>query len=84
MPPTVVNPCDEVVEYTGKVTEVIYDCFGDFEGFVLHDCCIGHAFKSRGRRIGRLVLRACQEGLLLSVFVLRKDKSTIRRLVIRS
>ncbi len=55
-------------EYTGKVCEVLFDCFGDFEGFVLSDCCGTRRFKTRQHGIGELVLRACKERLRLSVY----------------
>ncbi|MGF6600669.1 hypothetical protein P3T23_005408 [Paraburkholderia sp. GAS448] len=54
-------------EFTGKVCEVLFDCFGDFEGFVLSDCCHTHAFKARERGIGEVVMRACKERLLVTV-----------------
>jgi hypothetical protein len=55
------------IERTGKVVEVVYDCFGDFEGFVLGECCDRHAYTSREPDIGELVLRACRDRLLLTV-----------------
>ena len=33
--------------FCGKVTEVVYDCFGDFEGFVLAWCNGERKFHSR-------------------------------------
>ena len=69
--------------YTGKVCEVFFDCFGDFEGFVLSDCCGSHAFKTRERMIGEIALRACKERLLLSVYVERGHEYRILKLVIR-
>jgi hypothetical protein len=45
---------------TGKVKEVVFDCFGDFEGFVMECCRCGDcSFKSRERAIGELLLKAC-------------------------
>ena len=32
--------------HTGKICEVIYDCFGDFEGFVPESCDERHSFKA--------------------------------------
>src|SRR5579871_6686071 len=53
---------------TGKVVEVIFDCFGDFEGFVMEGCCSSrHGFKSRERAVGELVLRACSLRWTISV-----------------
>jgi hypothetical protein len=69
---------------TGKVAEIIFDCFGDLEGFVLTDCCTTLAFKTRERQVGELLMRACRDRMPLSVFVLKDDRSKIRRLVIRT
>jgi Common central domain of tyrosinase len=44
---------------TGKVRCVLYDCFGDFEGFVLTTCDGEHRFAIREQAIERLVHRAC-------------------------
>jgi hypothetical protein len=82
-PTRLLGPCDDVVEYSGRVSEVIFDCFGAFEGFLLVDCCTTHAFEARDPGLGELVLRACRERLSLSVFVLRSDRSKIRRLAIK-
>jgi hypothetical protein len=72
-----------VHEYTGKVCEVIFDCFGDFEGFVLCDCDVAYVFKSRKRGIAKLALRACKEGLRLSVFADAGPERRIRRIIVR-
>jgi hypothetical protein len=62
-------------ECTGKVAEVVYDCFGDFAGFVLAGCC-SHpcVFKSHERAIGELVLRACSQRWTIAVFFDGLDK----------
>jgi hypothetical protein len=83
-PVSVVEPCDDVVEHCGKVTEVVFDCFGDLEGFVLSSCCELIRFTSRESGIGELVLKACKERLPLCVFVSRHDKSKIRRIVVKT
>lgn len=82
-PPKLEEPCDHLREYAGKVREVIYDCFGDLEGFVLSDCCGSHVFKTREREIGKIAVQACKERLLLSVYVERGHEREIRKLVIR-
>ena len=38
------GPDEDEREYRGKVCEVLYDCFGDFEGFVLGDCHESRSF----------------------------------------
>ncbi|NWJ39480.1 MAG: hypothetical protein HXX12_00725 [Geothrix sp.] len=53
--------------YTGKVCKVCFDCFGDFEGFVLADCCGSQTFHCRHRGVEAIVLRACKEGLRLTI-----------------
>jgi hypothetical protein len=73
----------ETKSYTGKVCEVIYDCFGDFEGFVLESCCERHSFKSCERGIGELVLRACRERMVVTVLVGAPPRNRIREIMIR-
>ncbi len=77
------HPCEPVREYTGKVTEVVYDCFGDIEGFVMSDCCEKHAFKTREREVGQLALRACRERLELTVYVEDEKERRIMRIAVR-
>jgi hypothetical protein len=54
-------------EHCGKVAEVLFDCHGAFEGFVLDDCCERRLVKSRERGVAELVLRACHENLTVCV-----------------
>jgi hypothetical protein len=65
VPPTVAEPNERRI--TGRVCEVIYDCYGDFEGFVLEDCADSHAFRNCRRGIEQVVLRACRDGLRIAV-----------------
>jgi hypothetical protein len=67
---------------TGKVCEVLFDCFGEFEGFVLSDCCRTHAFETHEHGIRDIVLRACKERMLLSVYVAGEHADRICRLAI--
>lgn len=60
--------------HTGKVCRILYDCFGDFEGFVLDECPHEHVFRSRERAIETLVRRACSERIRVTVDV-RDDAS---------
>lgn len=69
--------------YTGKVSEVIFNCFGDFEGFVLKTCGGSHRFKSTEKGIKEIVLRACKERLLITVCVASKRGRTIHEIVVR-
>jgi hypothetical protein len=52
----------------GKVCEVVYDCFGDFEGFVLATCCGRHSFRSREPGIEVLARRASIERSTVAVY----------------
>jgi Zinc carboxypeptidase len=55
---------------TGTVTEVRFDCYGRFEGFLLETCdCRFYDFFSKEKGIRELVIRACNEGLLITVCV---------------
>jgi hypothetical protein len=72
-------------EYTGKIREVIYDCFGDFEGFVLATCCADdRLFRSRETEIGKIALYACERRLTVSVWIDATAKpEKICRIVVR-
>lgn len=65
----------------GKVAELLYDCHGGFEGFVLEQCCERHRINSRERGVAELVLRACRENLTLCVRLCPKTER-IEQLVI--
>jgi hypothetical protein len=67
----------------GKVAEVLFDCHGRFEGFVLDDCCRRRRVESRGRAIADLVLRACRENLTVCVRLCR-ESSRIESLTIEA
>lgn len=73
----------DLVEYTGKVVKVFYDCFGDLEGFVLGDCCMPKVFKTKEKAIGEIALRACKDRLLLTVFVKRGHDYCIVKIVVK-
>jgi hypothetical protein len=61
--------------YTGKVCEVVYDCHGGFEAFVLEICCDERkVFKSKERGVCDVVFRALVDGLLLTVEVVETTK----------
>jgi hypothetical protein len=70
-------------EYIGKVCEVIYNCFGNFEGFILCTCCSERKhLKSKDKSVGDLILLACKERLQISVFVNKKDDNEICKIII--
>ena len=71
-------------KYTGRVCEVIYDCFGAFDGFVLSTCCTEkHVFRSREKGIGEIALHACKERLTVSVWVdARKKPEVICKVIV--
>jgi len=73
----------DTVEMTGKVADVLFNCFGEFEGFVLTTCSSSHSFMSCERGIGELVLQACRERMTLSVFVERAGTHKIRKVIVR-
>lgn len=66
----------------GKVVEVLFDCNGEFEGFVLDDCCERRPVQSRGRGVAEVILRACRANLTVCVTMCPNGKR-IERLAIR-
>jgi hypothetical protein len=81
-PPVIVGQRPEQ-EFTGKVCEVLFDCHGAFDGFVLEDCCRTRIFRSRERDIGQLALVACREQLTLAVVIDPARDDRICRLAIK-
>jgi hypothetical protein len=64
------EPCGREVhshDLCGKVAEVIFDCHGEFMGFVLDDCCERRRVESGERGVGDLVVRACCENITVCV-----------------
>lgn len=73
-------PTKGYVEYSGRVCEVVYDCFGDLKGIVLRQCCDGRRFfASCETSIGELALRACRNRLRVTVLTEEK-RDAIREL----
>ena len=62
--------------YSGKICEIVFNCFGDFEGFVLETCEGPVSFKSCEKAILEICLRACKDRLSLSVYIDEKRKIT--------
>jgi hypothetical protein len=74
----------EGLHYTGKVTGVIYDRFGDFEGFMLltehgHE----HTFRGREPEVEDLVHRAWLRRMVISVFVGEDNPRWPKSIVLR-
>jgi hypothetical protein len=73
-----------MVEVTGKVVGLVYDRFGDFEGFVIDADCGERGFKSRESEIERLVLDAWTNRIRLTVFARSHEPWRIVSIVLRS
>ena len=76
------RPCQESLEeFTGKVCEVVFNCFGEFVGFTIDDCCRRRTFENCRRDIAALVLRALKERLTLMVVTAGKEHRIVRLVV---
>ncbi|MBR0685067.1 hypothetical protein JQ594_04015 [Bradyrhizobium manausense] len=84
VPPLPLRPHEPERERCGKICEVLFDCHGEFTGFVLEDCCERHVFHSRARNVGNLAMKACRYGLTLCVWVDGKDGGKIRKLGVKA
>jgi len=83
-PPVAVGKCcAKTVSYTGRVIEVLYGCFGLFEGFVLETCCERQAIASCEEGVESVVLMACRKALFLTVVVDSEEAGRICGLVVR-
>jgi hypothetical protein len=83
--PTGVLPCwpDDHVCFVGKISGLIYDHFGDFEGFILEtDDCRKLEFSSRESHVEEIVRRSCLERLRITVFSSKCDEHCVKRIVL--
>lgn len=78
--------CDKGGEWlVGKIAGLVYDCFGDFEGFVLETCgCEEHTFRTCERSIEEVARRALVDRLPIKVLVDRERPERAGSIVIRS
>jgi hypothetical protein len=68
--------------FTGKVEEIIYDRYGDFEGFSLDTVHGEQGFRSRERDVAHLVERAWRERLRITVCVAHHDRHRLLNIVV--
>lgn len=68
----------------GKVGEILFDCQGDFTGFVLNVCHETRLFHNRCASVREVVLRACRDGLKLCVWIDEKHEGRIHKLAIKA
>lgn len=82
VPPGVVTLQPHQTRHDGKICEVIFDCFGDFEGFILQSCSSKERFVSCEKAVAEICLRACKERFAMTVYA---DKSRkVQKLIIRN
>ena len=67
----------------GKIRELMYDCFGNFEGFVVETCSDRHVFRACEKAIEEVVLRACKERMTVTVVADPKDCQRPLRITLR-
>jgi hypothetical protein len=70
---------------TGKICEVVFDCFGSFEGFVLETCSEQkkHLFKSREPDIAKLTLQLCKDHMLATICYDEDDPERVEKIIVR-
>jgi hypothetical protein len=70
--------------FTGKIAEVIFDCRGRMEGFILRECCDReHRFTVCDRDLVDLVLQACTGRYEVTVQTGTKNAHSVHRLIVR-
>jgi hypothetical protein len=76
-------PGEARVAYTGKIAGLLFDHFGDFEGFLLETEEREHSFHSREKEIEQLAERAWRDRLRITVFVERDQPHRPLSIIIR-
>jgi len=75
---------DKGKSVTGKIAEVIFDCRGRMEAFILRECCDSeHRFSVCDHDLVDLVLRACTGRFEVTVETGSKDPHSVHRLIVR-
>lgn len=74
---------EERIGYTGKVSAIVYDRFGDFEGFFLDTEDGERTFRSTEHEIEALAQRAWAERILITVFAERHEPHRPMSIVFR-
>jgi hypothetical protein len=74
---------EERLHFTGKIAGLIFDRFGDFEGFLLDTEEGERVYHSREKEMERLAERAWRERLRITVFVERDEPRRPVSLIVR-
>jgi hypothetical protein len=74
---------DHEHEHTGKVSALLYDRFGDFEGFILRTWTGERHFRAREHEIERVVGRAWEDRFLITVISEAHDPELPVRIIVR-
>ena len=69
--------------FTGKVSGILYDRYGDFEGFTLETADGEHRFRSREHMIEDIAVRAWRERTLIVVYVGADDPRQPETILLR-
>jgi hypothetical protein len=69
-------------KHTGKIDQIIYDCFGDFEGFVLETCDGPMVFKACEPSVEEVVRKACRERTKITIFSDGAREGRLLRIVV--
>jgi hypothetical protein len=74
---------EDLLCFTGKIAGLIFDHFGNFEGFLLDDGGCDRKFLSREKAVAELAERAWRERLRITVCVERNKPHSPASIVIR-
>jgi len=77
------KPGEARVAYTGKIAGLVFDHFGDFEGFLLETEEGEHSFHSREKEIEELAERVWRERLRITVWAERDQPHRPLSIIIR-
>jgi hypothetical protein len=74
---------DHLIEFVGKVAALIYNHFGDFEGFVLEEGCNRvRRFESRECRLASVLREAWKDRAVVRVITDSRDESCVLEVVV--
>ena len=68
--------------FTGKISELICDYYGNFEGFILETRVGRHSFRAGGNGLAEVIARVCRERMVISVYADSATRWRIRRITL--
>lgn len=76
-------PTTGLESYTGKIDQILYDCFGDLEGFVVATCCGHKRFNACESAIEEVISKACKDRSKITILTEGGRDDRVVQIIVR-